>query len=151
MSIWCCRSFELDWSSCGLPQICSFAAAVASENIDFGFFIIWTMLLSLAYDIGGTAVLRNVRVPFTGSLDRANLESAPLPPPPQIQYRTPLAVGFVIGVGVMMVQIMIFVAAFAVGNGGDSPTGRPTEGQEAVAAFAILKLFGYVRSREGCF
>ena len=141
-------SLKLDLSSCCSPQICSFAAAVASENIDFGFFIIWTMLLSLAYDIGGTAVLRNVRVPRVPKLDPSSSPRR-CSFPPQIQYRTPLAVGFVIGVGVMMVQIMIFVAAFAVGNGGDSPTGRPTEGQEAVAAFAILKLFGYVRSARG--
>ena len=58
--------------------------------------------------------------------------------------------GFVVGVGAMIIQIMIFVAAFAIGNAGGNASGKPTPGQEAVAAFAILKLFGYVSAGNRC-
>ena len=49
----------------------------------------------------------------------------------------------------MIVQIMIFVAAFSIGGAGNA-LAKPTPGQDAVGAFAILKLFGYVRGVLSC-
>jgi hypothetical protein len=60
----------------------------------------------------------------------------------QIAYRTPLAVGFIIGVGIMMIQLLISNAVLAAGE-------KPVlEGQQALAAFSILKLLGLVSVTE---
>jgi hypothetical protein len=63
---------------------------------------------------------------------------------PQIAYRTPLAVGFIVGVGVMMIQVMLLNAVMAAGE-------HPLwQAHEALAAFSALKVIGLVSADRLC-
>ena len=66
----------------------------------YGFFAIWTVLCCIAYTVGGTFVLRN------------------------LEMRTPLAVGFMLGVGVTLVNMLLVLAVMS----GEGPMcdGKPS-------------------------
>ncbi len=70
----------------------------------YGFFAIWTVLCCYAYSAGGTMVLRN------------------------LSMRTPLAVGFMLGVGCVLVQMLLVLAVMS----GEGPLceGKPTSVRE---------------------
>jgi hypothetical protein len=144
-----------------LPTRCSHdpAAAVQGGNIDYGFFVIWNMLLLVVFAVGGTMVLRNVR--GTGgergrvgrrarwrkagrslTITRAALAAPPPRRALQIAYRTPLAVGFLIGSSFMMTQLMLQTAVIS-GAGVFAAKGS---GLSATAAFASLILIFLVRA-----
>jgi len=116
-------SFRYNWVAVQLLSfcyaICCFAGAAQSDSKGYGFLAVWSMLMVLAYSAGGTLILR------------------------RLDYRTPLAVGFLIGVGAVMVNVMLLVAVVSGSNLAKfgSPISPPGEG--AVQAFAVLLLLGY--------
>lgn len=61
---------------------------------------------------------------------------------PQVNYRTPIAVGFLIGSSFMMVQLMLVTAVVSGSEG-------PASGVQAVTAFASLLLITLVRAARG--
>jgi len=95
--------------------ISAFAAAVGSPSKAYGFMAIWNCLLLIGYSVGGTLILRN------------------------IAYRTPLAVGFLIGVGLMLINILLEITAVS-----ESPAvTTTTSATMAVSAFSILLVMAY--------
>lgn len=93
--------------------ICAFAAAAMSDSKAYGFFVIWNMLLLLAYTGGGTLILR--RVPL----------------------RTPLAIGFMIGVSVMFVMMWLHSCVLSGANIA-KPAGPLPAAVEAVTVFSAF-------------
>lgn len=70
------------------------AAAADSDSSAYGFFVVWTTMLAVAYSVFGTFVLRRV------------------------EWRTPLNVGVLLGVGVCMINFMLGLAVLSGGAGG---------------------------------
>jgi len=99
--------------------ICAFAAAVESSSKGYGFVAIWSMLVTLAFSAGGTLILR------------------------RLEYRTPLAVGFMIGVGAMQANEMLVVAVVSGSNLAKFGVGAMPPGEGATQAFAVLLLMAY--------
>ncbi len=60
-----------------------------SESVTYGFFAIWTVLCCFAYSGLGTLILRN------------------------LDHRTPLAVGFMLGAGVVIVNMLLVLAVMS--------------------------------------
>ena len=83
---------------CGAPP--PLTPPFGAESVSYGFFAIWTVLCCCAYTVGGTMVLRN------------------------LEMRTPLAVGFMLGVGVTLVNMLLVLAVMS----GEGPLcdGKPT-------------------------
>ncbi len=73
-----CRVWRLELSLCAILSLP--LLSLPPDNTAYGFFAVWSALLTIAYSVGGTLVLR------------------------RIEYRTPLAVGFMLGVGFVMVR-----------------------------------------------
>jgi hypothetical protein len=65
----------------------------------------------------------------------------------KINYRTPLAVGFMVGVGVMFVNTMLLVAVVSGANFARWGIGASPSSQQATEAFAILLFLAYVRGK----
>ena len=78
-----------------------------AESVTYGFFAIWTVLCCIAYTVGGTFVLRN------------------------LEMRTPLAVGFMLGVGVTLVNMLLVLAVMS----GEGPMcdGKPSSVRSSCA------------------
>jgi hypothetical protein len=66
----------------------------------------------------------------------------------QINYRTPLAVGFMVGVGVMMINTMLIICALCGANFARWGVGSTPSSSQAVEAFGILLFMAYVREEE---
>lgn len=105
--------------------ISAIAAAAGSSSKAYGFVVVWTALLGIGYSVGGTLILR------------------------KINYRTPLAVGFMVGVGVMFVNSMLLVAVVSGANFARWGIGASPAAQQATEAFAILLFLAYVRANTG--
>jgi hypothetical protein len=101
----------------------SWFAAAQSIVSQYGFVVVWVGLMLLAYAVGGSMILKRPAI------------------------RTPLAMGFLIGVSFMFVMILLLVAVI---SGGDFatcqllPENAPAE--RAVLAFAILLFINHVSS-----
>lgn len=100
---------------------CSCRGAAGSEVKAFQFVCIWSFLIALAYAVGGTLVIRMPR------------------------FRSALSVGFLIGVSVMLVHLMLIVGVLA---GSGMPMFflgiDPKSSSQAVVAFASLLLISTV-------
>ena len=77
---------------CLFISVC--AAVADSDSQAYGFFIMWTTLLAMAYSVFGTFVLRRV------------------------DWRTPLNVGILVGAGLCMINFMLGLAVLSGGSGG---------------------------------
>ena len=72
--------------------ICAISAAVDTGYLPYSFFAIWTNMLCCAYSVYGTIILRN--------LDK----------------RTPIALGFLLGFGVALVNLLLTLAVTSGGG-----------------------------------
>jgi len=100
-------------------MICACAAAADSNSKGYGFLTVWSFLLTLALSGGGTLVVRRV------------------------EYRTPLAVGFLIGVTFMMANLMLITATISGSNLGRWGLGTLPSSTEATQAFSIMLFMAY--------
>jgi hypothetical protein len=102
---------------CFMVSACKAAADSLSKG--YGFTAVWSFLLATALSAGGTLVLR------------------------RIDYRTPLAVGFLIGVSALMANLMLVVAVVSGSN--LAMWGAPTlpSSESATQAFAVILFLLY--------
>jgi len=102
--------------------ICTFAAAADSLSKAYGFLVIWSTMITLALSAGGTMVLRRV------------------------DYRTHLAVGFLIGVSFMEANLMLIVSVISGANmsrmGGSAGAALPSSAS-ATETFAAMLFIAY--------
>ncbi|CAM9501467.1 unnamed protein product [Phaeothamnion confervicola] len=100
--------------------ICACAAAAsqgaATSDTALGFAVVWTVLLMIVLSIGGSLVMR--------------------------KYRTALAVGFFLGVVVIMSQQMLILFAIFVDHAKDS-SGDQQHSYRAFSAFAFFLFIVY--------
>lgn len=96
--------------------ISSIAGAAGSESKAYGFLVIWNMLLLIAYAVGGTMIVR------------------------QPKYRSPLSVGFLIGVSLMNIFVMLETGVASGANFAGFGGGDMASSTEAVTAFSALLL-----------
>ena len=169
--IWNVWRFTLLWVGCFVISAIALAASndaggPGTSRSD-GFAAIWTMLLIVGLSIGGTMVLRKVRAlpwPKAARLPRSAPAPRPrpsassssfsahlCPPPththtahPHAQHRKPLAVGFFLGVCVMMSVNMFTLFVIFVGLATLSKeVGHDASADNAAAAFAFFLWISY--------
>lgn len=100
-------------------MICACAAAADSNSKAYGFLTVWSFLLTMVLSAGGTLVVRRV------------------------EYRTPLAVGFLIGVTVLMANLMLITAVVSGSNISRWGLGVLPSSAEATQAFSIMLFMAY--------
>ena len=100
--------------------ICTFAAAAGSTSQAYGFLVIWSMMMTLAFSAAGTAVLRRP------------------------DYRTHLAVGALIGTSAMQANLMLIVAVISGANMNKATSAAATPASfTATETFAAMLFMAY--------
>lgn len=97
------------------------AAPVSAVSSAYGFSVVFEGLQVVAYSVGGTIVLKNAA------------------------YRSPLAIGFLIGLSFMLTLDMLVVAVLAGANLAAFPLPTaPAPAEGAVVAFSVMLFIVYV-------
>lgn len=100
---------------------CAIAATAAAVSSAYGFSVVFEGLQVVAYSVGGTIVLKNAA------------------------YRSPLAIGFLIGLSFMLTLDMLVVAVLAGANLAAFPLpSAPAPAEGAVVAFSVMLFIVYV-------
>ncbi len=111
----------------------------SNNNKAAGFVAVWVMLLCIALGFGGTMVMRKVRflaIIYSGILSGDAF---------YLQFQTALAVGFFLGVVVMMSMQMFMLFVIFIGEA-DNTEGDDSlkSSYQAAAAFSFLLFMSYL-------
>lgn len=128
-------------SCCGSPTVgLLWWCLQDSESKAYNFAAIWLALLVIAFGIGGTLVLTKVRRRPGECWQQCCVLHVVFP-----QYRTAMAVGFLIGASFMFSMQCLSLAVLSGGNAADPFESSKPSSEKAVLAFAVFLFLLYVR------